>query len=95
MTAILDYDWDEDKAQQNLEKHNVTFKEAATIFEDPMYITLIDDEHSIDEERYVTIDLSSRGRLLMVAHTERSDRTRLISARKATRNEEQYYAEAD
>ena len=60
-----------------------------------MFITFIDEEHSWDEERHITIGLSSRGRLLMLAHVDRQDRIRIISARRATKKEEQFYAEAD
>ena len=95
MTAQRDFEWDEDKAGRNLEKHRVPFEEAATVFDDPMFITFIDEEHSLDEERHITIGLSSRGRLLMLAHADRRDRIRIISARRATRKEEQFYAEAD
>ena len=90
----LQFEWDTSKAGSNLEKHRVAFDEAQTVFTDPMFITVIDEEHSIDEERYITIGMSNRGRLLMVAHTDRNGRIRLISARKATRREEQFYAEA-
>jgi uncharacterized DUF497 family protein len=95
LTAESGFEWDVDKANRNLEKHSVSFEEAATVFDDPMYITFVDDEHSIDEERYITIGLSSRGRLLMLAHADRQDRTRIISARRATKKEEQFYAEAN
>ena len=66
-----------------------------TVFNDPMFITFIDAEHSDDEERYITIGLSNRGKLLVIAHTERGDQIRIISARKATRKEETFYAEAE
>lgn len=91
----LQFEWDPNKAARNIEKHRVSFDEAATVFDDPMFITVIDEEHSIDEERYITIGLSKYGRLLLVAHTEREERIRIISARKATRKEEQFYAEAE
>ena len=95
MTARLGFEWDPDKASKNVEKHHVSFEEAATVFDDPMFITFIDDEHSIDEERYITIGLSSCGRLLMLAHADRKDHIRIISARRATKKEEQFYAEAN
>ena len=84
-----------DKAAINAKKHRVSFEEAKTVFDDPMFITFIDEEHFIDEERYITIGLSNRGRLLMVAHTDRQDQIRIISARKATKKEERFYAEAE
>ena len=83
MTADIGFEWDADKAKRNAEKHRVSFEEAATVFDDPMFITFVDDEHSIDEERYITIGLSSRGWLLMLAHADRDDRIRIISARRA------------
>jgi hypothetical protein len=86
--------WDPGKAKSNLKKHQVSFEEASTIFDDPQYITFLDVEHSTEEERYITIGLSNKSRLLMAAHTERQDRIRIISARKATKNEETYYQEA-
>jgi len=71
----------------------VTFAEASSVFDDPMFITLLDDEHSVDEERFITIGLSNKNRLVMIAHTERENRIRIISARKATKNEEKFYQE--
>jgi uncharacterized DUF497 family protein len=90
----LRFEWDPGKAARNAKKHGVSFDEAATIFHDPMFITVIDQEHSSDEERYITIGLSSDGRLLIIAHTDREGQVRIISARKATKKEEQFYAEA-
>ncbi|MDO9129920.1 MAG: BrnT family toxin [Anaerolineales bacterium] len=88
------FERDDEKARTNLKKHGVDFEEASTIFDDPLFITFLDEEHSINEERYITIGLSSKQRLLMVAHTESKDSIRIISARKATKNEEIFYAEA-
>jgi uncharacterized DUF497 family protein len=88
------FEWNSAKAKTNLAKHEVSFDEASTVFDDPMFIMVLDDEHSQDEQRYITIGLSKDGRLLMVAHTERENRVRIISARKATKNEEKFYAEA-
>ncbi len=88
------FEWNDEKARKNLEKHEVSFDEASTIFDDPMFITLLDSEHSQDEDRFITIGLSSKNRLLLVAHTERKDKIRIISARKAAKNEEKFYAEA-
>ena len=93
MAKIL-FDWDANKAVKNLEKHHISFDEAVTVFDDPLFITVIDEEHSVDEERYITIGWSKQGRLLLVAHTDRNDRIRIISARKATKQEEQFYVEA-
>ena len=95
MAVKLQFEWDPNKAAKNIEKHQVSFDEAATVFDNPMFITVIDEEHSVDKERYITVGLSKRGRLLMVAHTDREGRIRIISARKATKKEEQFYAEAE
>jgi len=89
------FEWDRDKAARNLEKHAVSFEEASSVFDDPLFIMVIDDEHSADEERYITIGRSARDRLLVVAHTDRKGRIRIISARPATRGEERFYAESD
>jgi uncharacterized DUF497 family protein len=88
------FEWDSEKAEKNISKHEVDFDEASSVFDDPMFITILDEEHSIIEERYITIGLSNKGRLLLVAHAERNDRIRIISARKATNNEEKFYQEA-
>jgi uncharacterized DUF497 family protein len=93
-TVKPNFEWDPDKAEKNISKHDVDFDEASSVFDDPMFITFLDEEHSIDEERYITIGSSNKGRLLLVAHAERSDRIRIISARKATKNEEKFYQEA-
>lgn len=90
----IQFDWNKEKAQRNLGKHGISFDEAKTVFDDEMFITFVDDEHSDDEERYITLGLSSSGRLLMVAHADRGDTIRIISARKATKNEENFYVEA-
>ena len=89
------FEWDADKAARNLQKHGVALEEAVTVFEDPMFITVVDDEHSTDEERYITVGTSSQSQLLMVAHTDRGGRIRIISARRATKREAQFYAEAE
>lgn len=71
----------------------MSFAEAATIFEDDLSVTIYDPDHSEDEDRYITIGLSNRGRLLMVAHTERGDTIRIISARELTSAEREAYEE--
>ena len=90
----VSFEWDAQKAKNNLQKHLVEFEEASTVFDDPQFITVLDIEHSRDEERYITIGLSNKNRFLMVAHTERNEKIRIISARKATNNEEKFYQEA-
>src|SRR5258708_5638972 len=89
----LKFEWDGNKAAQNLQKHSVTFQEAATIFGDPFSLTFSDPDHSNAEDRFITIGSSHRNRLLVVAHTDRHDRIRIISAREATRREREIYEE--
>jgi uncharacterized protein len=89
----MEFDWDPRKAARNLRKHKVSFSEAATVFGDFLGATAPDPDHSFEEHRYVTIGLSDRGRLLMVAHAERGQRIRIISARKLTRTEIEGYEE--
>jgi uncharacterized protein len=87
----VEFEWDAEKAANNLLKHGVSFQEAGTVFGDPLAITYFDPDHSDDEDRYLTFGHSSEGRLLIVSHTDREDRTRLISARPATRAETKQY----
>ena len=94
-TMHLQFEWDPEKAQRNLGKHKVSFEEASTVFDDPLFITFLDEEHSIDEERYITLGLSRNNNLLLIAHTDREGTIRMISARKATRNEQRFYQEAE
>jgi uncharacterized protein len=89
----VDFEWDAAKAEQNLAKHGVSFEEATTALRDPLSATGVDPDHSFGEERFVTFGVSSRGRLLVVAHTEREDIIRIISAREATRPERKIYEE--
>ena len=89
----LQFDWNPEKAASNLKKHEVSFEEVATVFDDPAFITLLDEAHSHSEERYLTIGLSASNRLLLIAHAERAGKVRLISARKATKNERRFYEE--
>jgi uncharacterized DUF497 family protein len=78
------FEWDRAKADANRRKHRVSFDEAATIFFDPLSATIPDPDHSAGERRFLTIGSSSKGRLLVVAHTERGDVLRIISARPAS-----------
>lgn len=93
ITMHIEFEWDPNKAKKNIKKHRVSFNEAATVFGDPLSMTFFDPDHSIDENRYITIGLSHLGRLLVVAHTDRDDRIRIISARKATHRERKFYEE--
>lgn len=83
----MEFEWDRDKAAQNLEKHEVSFDEAVTVFHDPLAATFDDPDHSAGEQRFVTIGYSSQNRLIVVAHTERGESIRIISARLATSQE--------
>ncbi len=87
------FEWDPAKAKKNIQKHQVSFNEAATVFGDPMSMTFYDPDHSIDENRFITVGLSPLGKLLIVSHTDRDDRIRIISARKTTRRERKFYEE--
>ena len=87
----LIFEWDARKANQNLNKHGVTFEEAATVFADPLSLTIPDPLHSEGEDRYVILGLSTRQRLLVVVHIESGDRIRIISSRVATRHERESY----
>jgi uncharacterized DUF497 family protein len=89
----MNFEWDPHKAETNLRKHQVSFSEAATVFGDELAITVPDPDHSETEERFITIGWSHRRRLLMVAHTDRDDRVRIISARELTKIERQAYEE--
>jgi uncharacterized DUF497 family protein len=89
----MKFEWDEDKSKANVQKHKVTFHEAATVFGDFLSRTFPDPEHSLDEDRYITIGTSDRGRVLIVSHTDRDDRIRIISARKAKPHERKAYEE--
>jgi uncharacterized DUF497 family protein len=91
----MQFEWNPDKANLNLKKHGVSFTEASTVFHDPLSITYPDRDHSHGEERYVIIGLSSANRILVVPHTDRADRVRIISAREATRNERRFYADGE
>ena len=90
----MTYEWDPPKAQVNVEKHGVTFEEAASVFLDPWALTFWDPDHSEEEDREITIGRSARLRVLFVSHAPRDGRVRIISARRATRKEQEQYEEA-
>ena len=89
--AIVEFEWDPEKEQANIGKHSVAFTEAATVFGDPLEITIPDPDHSIGEARFVSMGYSSLNRLLIVSYTEREDRIRIISARTASSRERRQY----
>ena len=89
----MNLEWNPKKAAANIRKHDVTFQEAATVFGDPLAVTFEDPDHSLNENRQVTFGLSLQDRFLIVSHTERGGRTRIINARLMNRNERKIYEE--
>lgn len=89
----LTFEWNEEKAKENLKKHKVSFEEAKTVFNDPFLMTFPDIEHSEDEKRYINLGSSSKRRVLIVIHTERDENIRIIGCRKATTKERSTYEE--
>lgn len=87
------FSWDPRKASGNETKHGVSFDEAATAFRDPLSLTILDPDHSANEQRYLLIGMSRPRRLLVVAHAERGDSIRIINARLASRRERRVYEE--
>jgi len=87
------FDWDKKKAAENFVKHGVSFEEAETVFDDPLYVDFYDPDHSLGEHRFIIIGESAQGRLLMVSYTERGDLIRLISSRELTSAERKKYEE--
>ena len=86
-------EWDPKKAASNEIKHGVSFEEAKSVFEDPLFVDFYDPQHSINEHRYIIIGESRRGRILIVAYSESKETVRLISARETTSNERRGYEE--
>jgi uncharacterized DUF497 family protein len=94
----LIFEWDASKARINLAKHQVSFEEAKTLLNDPLMLTVIDESHSKDEGRFISIGRSVRGRILLLIHTESHETEdslviRIISCRKATKSERKTYEE--
>ena len=87
----MSFEWDEEKAKTNIDKHGVSFDEATSVFDDPLFLTFADPSHSIQEQRFVIMGESARVRLLVISYTERAGTTRLISARPATKKERKAY----
>ena len=87
------YERDPRKAKENLRRHGVSFEDAATVFLDALAVTFPDPEHSTEEDQEITIVLTTKHRVVFVSHCQRGDRTRIISARKATRKERKQYEE--
>lgn len=91
-TWLVEFEWDTNKDASNKAKHGITFSEAATIFGDPLELTIPDPSHSHEEFRWISLGQSSTGALLVVSFTERKEgRIRIVSARPANRHERQAY----
>jgi uncharacterized DUF497 family protein len=90
---MLHFEWAPEKAASNLTNHGVSFAEASTVFDDLLSTTTFDPDHSVEEDRFIIVGESQAGRMLLVAHTERGDTIRIISARTLTRAERKAYAE--
>lgn len=93
MRVGYNFEWDEKKADANRKKHGVSFEEAVTVFGDPLSMNMPDPDHSESEQRFIVMGLSDRYRLLVVCYAEIEERTRIISARQATRSERNSYEE--
>ena len=89
----MEFEWGKGKAELDFKKHGISFREAATIFRDPLAITFDDPDHSVDEDRFITFGLSRFNHQLVVSHTERESKMRIISARPMTRQERKIYEE--
>ena len=89
----MQFEWDATKAAANLSKHGVSFDEARTVSDDPLYVDFYDPDHSGEEQRYIMVGQSQPGRLLMVSYTERNNTTRIINAREVTPAERKAYEE--
>ncbi len=87
----MEFEWDLKKSETNRKKHGISFHEAASVFGDPLAITFADPDHSRGEHRYLTFGHSTLNNLLVVVHTERQGKTRIIGARRATRYERTIY----
>ena len=90
---MLLFEWDLSKAKENIKIHGVSFDEASTAFKDTLSLTIYDPLHSDKEDRFILIGNSYKNRLLVIVHTEREDKIRIISARKATKKERKQYEE--
>ena len=90
---MLIFEWDPEKARDNVQKHGVTFPEASEVFDDDHSSSVQDPDHSVDEARYLIFGVSKQGKYLVVSYTERGDRIRLVSARQMTSRERRAYEE--
>lgn len=92
---MIEIVWSDKKNLQNIRKHQIDFDEAQTIFDDPLQMNVNDPDHSFDERRFITFGFSNKNRLLIIAHTFRDGKIRIITARKPTRRERLVYEEGD
>ena len=88
---LVEFEWDPEKDRINQENHGVSFTEASSVFGDPLHRTVADPRHSVGEYRYLTTGYTSGRRLVIVAHTDRDDRIRIITAREALPKERRFY----
>lgn len=90
---MIEFEWDTAKAATNIKKHGISFEEAKSVFYDEFAVQFLDEEHSGDEDRFIILGMSKRAQLLMVCHCERDagNVIRIISGRKATKNESKFY----
>ena len=91
MSERMEFEWDSEKAKTNLRKHRISFEEATTVFEDRLAAIYQDPDHSVKEQRYLTVGASSDRRLLILALAARGERIRIINARKVTKRERELY----
>ena len=91
----MEFEWEDAKADANQAKHSIIFTEAMTVFADPLALTGFDPDHSLDEDLFITMGESLDGKLLIVSHTDRDDRIRIISAREANRKERKDYEDGN
>ncbi|MDA3938796.1 MAG: BrnT family toxin [Spirochaetia bacterium] len=87
----MDFEWNIQKAENNIKKHDISFEEASTVFGDVLSTTFLDPEHSIHEGRYLVVGFSDKYKVLVVSHTFRNENIRIISARQATFKEKRFY----
>ena len=87
----MQFEWDPNKAAENLTNHGISFDEASSVFGDPLATTIDDPDHSIEEFRFLTLGHTKNQRLIVVSHTEREGRIRIISAREPTPRERKQY----
>ena len=91
----LAFEWDDEKSKSNFRKHRISFEEAKTVFNDPFAITIDDPDHSDEEERYIDIGISSKGRMFVLWYAERNENIRIIGCRKATKKERRAYEDKE